>query len=601
MILLYEHVLNDGTDVYCGEAMESGKGLEKLQATQDGFAKRASHDALLIVDSTVWGSAAEGFYFTETEIHCKALYEEERFFRIENIRQIEVRDKELVINGKGVGWLSEITTSKMKILVRLIEQHVVQIKANRNTNPLAKNAQQDAKTDTAQSSDGEKPTEVQVQLAATPNIAELLQTELLLEGDISVLVALARNIFLHAESQAKLASKNLNEINEALAGNERLSSELQKQLYEAGHEKIKHQLAKNFGLHTDLQLCLSVDEDRAIRASLACNPAVTAECQVALLTYADDDYPQFTEHHPAMVLLRNPSLTAEIMHLMAKSQNTEILQSLAANTSLAFDLMKKLVGQGTANAEAEEVEHVFPAHFKFCEAFKEAFAESSACAHKIRVNLAKNKSVPAPLQQALLKGDESCNDLYGRNTTEIHVALASNTSLCEDVQTQLFQKRIASPFGYSISANSRYSNEPILQALAGNTAITSTHQALLAVHENEEVRLALAGNTALDETIRANVISSFSQDDLAAAELLADDARSICSERLDELSLASEKYFSATYASITSLFNMDKKIEKLDQEREYARKKWIEADAESDKNRIKAEKIKALLLLQPRQ
>lgn len=603
MILLYEHVLNDGNVVYCGKALESGKGLKKLLATQDGFARRASLDALLIVDSTVWGSAAEGFYFTETDIHCKGLYEEERFFRIEDIRDIKVRNEELVVNGKSVKWLSEVLTSKMKILVRLIEQHLVQIKADGNTSPLVKNARGDSKADTAQSRDGVEADliEVRVQLASTTSIPESLQTELLLENNISVHIALARNASLDTELQAKLASKNLDEINEALADNECLSSELQQRFYETGREKIKHQLAKNPGLNPELQLCLAADEDPAIRASLACNPALTAECQAALMMYPDDDYWQFTELHPVMVLIRNPSLTTEIMQLMAKSRNKDILQNLAANTSLAVNFMEKIMNQLTASTEAEEAEMIFPVHFKFSEAFKEAFVESSGNDHKIRVNLAQNKSLPEPLQQELMKGDESGYDFSGHNTTEIHMALASNTSICEDVQAQLSQKRSANPFGFSLSGNTRYSREPILQALAGNTALTSAHQALLAEHENEDARIALAGNPALDEAIRVKVISSFSDDDLAAAERLADDARSICSERLDELSLANEKHLSATFASITSFFNMDKKIEKLDQEREYARKKWIEADAESDKNRIKVQKIKAMLLLQPPQ
>lgn len=587
MILLYEHVLNDGADVYCGAALDSTKGQKKLNAAEGGFANRASFDALLLVDSTIAGSAAEGFYFTETEIHCKALYEDALFFRLEDIRDIYVMDRELVINGKRIKWLGESLTSKMELLVRLIKQHLVQIKTIRKKSLASLIAQQGA----------QGPTEVQIRLASTPNIPELLQTELLQGGDVSVHIALAGNVSLSHESLEELAGKNLDAINEALAGNECLSNELQIQLYETGLEKIRHLLAKNRGLNPGLQQRLAADEDGAIRASLARNPSVNSHCQITLMTYPDDDYPKFTEHHPIMVLLRNPSLTAEIMHLMAKSRNRDILQNLAANTSLAVDLMEKIMSQLAATTEAEEAEMVFPAHFKFSEAFKEAFAESSGNDHEVMVNLARNKSLPEQLQQELMKGDESGYDFFGRNTTGIHVALASNTSICEDVQTQLSRKRSARPFGFTV-ANSKYSNEPILQALAGNTAIISAQQVVLAEEENEDVRIALAGNAALDEIIRARVISSFSEDDLAAAERLADDARSICSELFDQHSLALEKHLDAQVASITSFFNMDKKIEKLDQECEYARKKWIEAKEEAEICSLKVQRIQALLLQQ---
>lgn len=107
MLAAYEHVLHDGGDVYCGKGLTNEKGREKQKKARRSFAEGAKVDALVLIDSTVWGSVSEGFYFTETHIYGKALYEDECVFRIDKIQSIRVDrdDKALIVNGLAISGL----------------------------------------------------------------------------------------------------------------------------------------------------------------------------------------------------------------------------------------------------------------------------------------------------------------------------------------------------------------------------------------------------------------------------------------------------------------------------------------------------------------
>lgn len=128
MIAAYEHVLHDGDDVYCGAGLTNEKGRGKQKKARLSFAEGAKADAHVLIDSTVWGSVSEGFYFTETHIYGKELFEDGHVFHIDKIKSIRVdkEDRALIINGQSIKWLGEQVTPKMEIIVKCIERYLAQ-------------------------------------------------------------------------------------------------------------------------------------------------------------------------------------------------------------------------------------------------------------------------------------------------------------------------------------------------------------------------------------------------------------------------------------------------------------------------------------------
>lgn len=125
-LLAFETVLNDGSDVYAGDALKSGKGLEKAQKGRSNLAADNDEPPLVVIDSTVWGSVAEGFYITENHIHGKELLESPHSFEIQCIHSVFVDEdkKSISINGTSIKWLGDTTTAKMKIISDCIQEHI---------------------------------------------------------------------------------------------------------------------------------------------------------------------------------------------------------------------------------------------------------------------------------------------------------------------------------------------------------------------------------------------------------------------------------------------------------------------------------------------
>lgn len=125
-LLAYEVALNDGSDVFAGTALQSGKGLEKAKKGREHLAKDNTEDPLVVIDSTVWGSVSDGFYITENRIHCKQFLEELESFSIIDINSIYVDEekKSIYINGSSFKWLSDAMTPKMKIIASCIQDHI---------------------------------------------------------------------------------------------------------------------------------------------------------------------------------------------------------------------------------------------------------------------------------------------------------------------------------------------------------------------------------------------------------------------------------------------------------------------------------------------
>jgi|GEM_PF-6856799 len=125
-LLAFENALNDGADVYAGEALKRGKGLEKAKKGRSNLADNNGEEPLVVIDSTVWGSVAEGFYITENYIHGKELFENLHSFSIQNIHTIQVDEekKSITINDTSIKWLGDTVTPKIKIIAECLQEHI---------------------------------------------------------------------------------------------------------------------------------------------------------------------------------------------------------------------------------------------------------------------------------------------------------------------------------------------------------------------------------------------------------------------------------------------------------------------------------------------
>lgn len=125
-LLAFENALNDGVDVYAGDALKRGKGLEKAKKGQLNLAEDNDEEPLVVIDSTVWGSVSEGFYITENHIHGKELFENLHSFSIQSIHTIQVNEekKSITINDTSIKWLSDTVTPKIKIIADCIQEHI---------------------------------------------------------------------------------------------------------------------------------------------------------------------------------------------------------------------------------------------------------------------------------------------------------------------------------------------------------------------------------------------------------------------------------------------------------------------------------------------
>lgn len=125
-LLAFERALNDGADVYAGDALKHGKGLEKARKGRSNLAVDNEEDPLVVVDSTVWGSVEEGIYITENYIHGKELFEDLHTFSVDTIHTIQIEDdnRSIMINNVSIKWLSDNVTPKMKIVAQCLQEQI---------------------------------------------------------------------------------------------------------------------------------------------------------------------------------------------------------------------------------------------------------------------------------------------------------------------------------------------------------------------------------------------------------------------------------------------------------------------------------------------
>ncbi len=132
-ILKFEVALSDGSNVYAGSALQSGKGLEKYKKGREKLADDDKSAALVVIDTTVWGSVAEGFFITENHIYAKELFEEKVKFCIKNIHTIlaDEKEKKLIINNQSIKWLGDEITPKIQIIAKCIQEYLHSINTTR--------------------------------------------------------------------------------------------------------------------------------------------------------------------------------------------------------------------------------------------------------------------------------------------------------------------------------------------------------------------------------------------------------------------------------------------------------------------------------------
>lgn len=125
-LLAFQTALNGNSDVFAGEALESGKGKEKAKKGRANLAPDNDETPLVVIDTTVWGSVKDGFYITENYIHGKEFLQELHTFPIDSIRSIHVTESKfaLTINGQTIAGSSEGIVPKLKIIAQCVLEHV---------------------------------------------------------------------------------------------------------------------------------------------------------------------------------------------------------------------------------------------------------------------------------------------------------------------------------------------------------------------------------------------------------------------------------------------------------------------------------------------
>ena len=124
--------LNVGSYMYAGSALYSSKVRKKANnavkeyANDDGY--EPFGELLVLIDTTVFGSAKDGFYITEDEIYAKELMDDPVSFKISDIERIKHRksDREVIINGHCISYTHTEMNLAMEAIVNCIQEFIDQ-------------------------------------------------------------------------------------------------------------------------------------------------------------------------------------------------------------------------------------------------------------------------------------------------------------------------------------------------------------------------------------------------------------------------------------------------------------------------------------------
>jgi len=94
----------------------------------DSDYKSEPYGLLVLIDTTLFGSAKDGFFITDTHIYGKPSYNDRFSIEIKKIKSIRVDedDRELAINGDYYGYTHTEITPKMKLIVSAIKKYLEQ-------------------------------------------------------------------------------------------------------------------------------------------------------------------------------------------------------------------------------------------------------------------------------------------------------------------------------------------------------------------------------------------------------------------------------------------------------------------------------------------
>ncbi len=135
----------DGKDFYLGDYSYKGKLSKKKKNAIESYAHDDTDykdepwdDLLLLLDTTLFGSATEGMYITESTIYMKEFLEDRlNPINIKDIRRIYIpRDNDetyIEINGKTFNYVQSDLRARMRRLVTAIKEYLAQFDNEENT------------------------------------------------------------------------------------------------------------------------------------------------------------------------------------------------------------------------------------------------------------------------------------------------------------------------------------------------------------------------------------------------------------------------------------------------------------------------------------
>ncbi len=96
----------------------------------DSDYKSEPYGLLVLIDTTLFGSAKDGFFITDTHVYGKPSYNERFSIEIKKIKSIRVDedDRELAINGDYYGYTHTEITPALKLIVKAIKKYLEQFK-----------------------------------------------------------------------------------------------------------------------------------------------------------------------------------------------------------------------------------------------------------------------------------------------------------------------------------------------------------------------------------------------------------------------------------------------------------------------------------------
>ena len=125
LVCEYEDQIQHDGSVYCGMKLLSKKASDKANKAMDAYAEYAGSPSVLI-DTTVFGSGKEGYYFTYDAVWIKESYEDAVHIRYKDIKSLRLDedDKELMINGDYYNYGVSYLNRSMRYIVKCLKEHL---------------------------------------------------------------------------------------------------------------------------------------------------------------------------------------------------------------------------------------------------------------------------------------------------------------------------------------------------------------------------------------------------------------------------------------------------------------------------------------------